>query len=71
MPQVITIHKLLTTFQKHIYSGSEEPRIFFFQGGYLEDHKTNDQAKNGEEDGHMRANGISISCRESIAVERQ
>ncbi|CAH8269180.1 unnamed protein product [Arabidopsis lyrata] len=31
-------------------SGQEEPRFSFFQGGYVEDHKTNDQAKNGEED---------------------
>ncbi|KFK35174.1 hypothetical protein AALP_AA5G249400 [Arabis alpina] len=31
-------------------SGSEEPRFSFFQGGYVEDHNTNDEAKNGEED---------------------
>ncbi|KAG7566427.1 Diphthamide synthesis DPH1/DPH2 [Arabidopsis suecica] len=36
--------------ESEAHSGSEEPRFSFFQGGYVEDHKTNDQAKNGEED---------------------
>ncbi|KAF8110745.1 hypothetical protein N665_0079s0060 [Sinapis alba] len=31
-------------------SGSEEPRFSFFQGGYVEDHNTNDEDKSGEED---------------------
>ncbi|XP_010500149.1 PREDICTED: diphthamide biosynthesis protein 2-like [Camelina sativa] len=36
--------------ESEAHSESEEPRFSFFQGGYVEDHKTNDQAKNGEED---------------------
>nr|VDD57835.1 unnamed protein product [Brassica oleracea] len=28
----------------------EEPRFSFFQGGYVEDHNTNDEAENGEEE---------------------
>ncbi|ESQ38557.1 hypothetical protein EUTSA_v10028620mg [Eutrema salsugineum] len=32
------------------HSGSEEPRFSFFQGGYVEEQDTNDEAKNGEED---------------------
>ncbi|KAG7635015.1 Diphthamide synthesis DHP2 [Arabidopsis suecica] len=42
------INSVKSESEAHIRS--EEPRFSFFQGGYVEDHKTNDQAKNGEED---------------------
>ncbi|KAL1201567.1 hypothetical protein V5N11_013680 [Cardamine amara subsp. amara] len=36
--------------ESEVHNESEEPRFSFFLGGYVEDHRTHDQAKNGEED---------------------